>query len=53
MSRLLRQLVLNLVKGFLLYHNGQGVAKMNLDAENGTEVLKKLRSFLPGPLFYL
>ena len=51
MSRLMRQLVLNLVKGILLYYNGQGVAKMNLDAENGTEVLRKLRSFLLGPLF--
>ena len=51
MSRLMRQLVLNLVKGILLYYNGQGVAKVNLDAENGTEVLRKLRSFLLGPLF--
>lgn len=53
MSRFMRQVVLNLVKGILLYYNGQGAAKMNLDAGNVTEVLRKLRSFLLGPLFYL
>ena len=53
MSRFMRQVVLNLVKGILLYSNGQGVAKMNLDAENVTEALRKLRSFLLRPLFYL
>lgn len=40
-----------LVKGILLYSNGQGVATMNWDQKNVTEVLRKLRKLLWGLCF--
>ena len=33
----MRQVVLDLVKGVLLHYDGQGGAKMNLDAEKVTD----------------